>query len=279
MADHPLSIPARTVSVNEPVQDYLELTLDAPEIARAALPGQFVMIRAWPGADPFLPRPFDIMDADPKSGTVLLFVKVEGRGTALLRLLEPGTPVQCTGPLGTPVEELGRGTVALLVRGAGAAAVVLLARVAAAKGLEVHTFLSASTARRIVCRQYLEPVSTELRVATDDGSAGYQGNATDLLDALLERDKEGRVGAREQEGHSDVGGPVRVYTCGSRRFARHVKALDVQGRARGFVFLEGLMACGLGDCHGCAVKKEGQPGYFLVCRDGPHFPVGQVVIE
>jgi dihydroorotate dehydrogenase electron transfer subunit len=67
-----------------------------------------------------------------------------------------------------------------------------------------------------------------------------------------------------------------VYTCGSRRFARHVQRLDRQGRSAGFVFLEGLMACGLGDCHGCAIPKKEASGYYLVCRDGPHFPVGEV---
>ena len=271
--DPPLSVAARTLRVEEPVRRYVELTLHAPEIARLARPGQFVMIRAWPGADPFLPRPFDLMQADPDGGTIVLFVKVEGRGTTLLSVLEPGMAVQCTGPLGRPVELPGEGPLALLVRGAGAAAVVMLAAAAARRGLPVYTFLSASTAGRLVCRRYLEPASTELQVATDDGSLGYHGNATDLLDRLLE-------GEQWRLGSGGGSGPVgRVYTCGSRRFARHVAALDAAGRVRGFVFLEGLMACGLGDCHGCAVKKASEPGYYLVCQDGPHFPVSQVVLE
>jgi len=270
MPEGPLSIPARTVSVEEPAHNYIELTLEAPEIARQARPGQFVMVRGWPGADPFLPRPFDVMKVVEDSGIIVLFVKVEGRGTSLLSVLEPGMPVRCTGPLGRPVDIAPGVPIALLVRGAGAAAVVMLAAAAARLGVPVYTFLSASTAVRLVCRVYLEPVSTELQIATDDGSEGYHGNATDLLDRLVER-HEWRDGAD--------GAPGRVYTCGSRRFARHVQALEEGGRARGFVFLEGLMACGLGDCHGCAVKKQGKPGYFLVCRDGPHFPVGTVVIE
>jgi dihydroorotate dehydrogenase electron transfer subunit len=146
----------------------------------------------------------------------------------------------------------------------------MLAAAAARKGVAVFTFLSASTAGRIVCREYLQPVSTELQVATDDGTEGYHGNATDLLDRLVARG-QWRSGTEQTPG--------RIYTCGSRRFARHVQALEAEGKARGFVFLEGLMACGLGDCHGCAVKKRGEPGYFLVCRDGPHFPVSRVIIE
>jgi dihydroorotate dehydrogenase electron transfer subunit len=210
------------------------------------------------------------MSVDPRGGIIALFVKVEGRGTALLGLLEPGETVQCTGPLGRPVELPSEGPIALLVRGAGAAAVVMLAAAASRTNVPVYTFLSASTAGRIVCREYLEPLSAELRVATDDGTEGYRGNATDLLDRLVD----------ERRWRSAVdGSPGWIYTCGSRRFARHVQSLDAEGRAQGFVFLEGLMACGLGDCHGCAVRRKGEPGYYLVCRDGPHFPVGKVVIE
>jgi hypothetical protein len=55
-----------------------------------------------------------------------------------------------------------------------------------------------------------------------------------------------------------------------------VRDLDRRGLARGFVFLEALMACGLGDCHGCAVPRADGRGYHLVCRDGPHFPAAEV---
>jgi dihydroorotate dehydrogenase electron transfer subunit len=147
------------------------------------------------------------------------------------------------------------------------AAVVHLAERAAARGLEVCGILSASTSARIVCRRHLEGPARELLVATDDGSEGYGGLASDLLDRLLER--------RQAEGRR----VDRVYTCGSRRFARHVQELDRRGLARGFVFLESLMACGLGDCHGCAVRRAEGTGYHLVCRDGPHFPAAEVLLE
>jgi len=58
-----------------------------------------------------------------------------------------------------------------------------------------------------------------------------------------------------------------------------VQKLDAEGGIEGFVFLEELMACGLGDCHGCAVKKAKGEGYFLVCRDGPVFRASEVVLE
>jgi len=259
MAVHPVYRSATVLEVKRVGQEYVDLLLREPEISRTAGPGQFLMIRAWTGVDPMLPRPFDIMQCSPREQTLRLFVKVEGRGTALLKSLEPGSVVNVTGPLGQPVKDFAFSSVALLVRGAGAAAVVHLAEACSSRGIKVYSILSASTASRIVCRDYLEPPSAELLIATDDGSEGYRGLATELLDQLLGRDSIDRV-----------------YTCGSRRFARHVQRLDREGRSAGFVFLEGLMACGLGDCHGCAVRKKEGSGYFLVCRDGPHFPVGEV---
>ena len=258
---------ARLLASREETPGYLELEMECPDIAGAAQPGQFLMLRAWPGSDPYLPRPFDILTADPARGRLELFLKVEGRGTELLRALAPGATLRLTGPLGRPIllEEPGLSSVALLVRGAGAAAVVHLAEQAAGRGLAVYAILSASTAARIVCRRHLEGPCRELLVATDDGSEGYAGPASDLLDRLLDRQR------------AMAAGPVdRVYTCGSRRFARHVQDLDRRGLARGFVFLEGLMACGLGDCHGCAVPRADGQGYHLVCRDGPHFPAAEV---
>jgi len=259
MAEHPVYRTATVMEVKQVGEEYVDLLLREPEIARSAGPGQFLMIRAWSGVDPMLPRPFDIMQCDPAEQTLRLFVKVEGRGTALLKSLEPGAEVKVTGPLGQPVRDFACSSVVFLVRGAGAAAVVYLGEVCRSRGIEVTSILSASTASRIVCREYLEPLSAELLIATDDGSEGHRGLATELLDRLLERKSIDRV-----------------YTCGSRRFARHVQQMDREGRSTGFVFLEGLMACGLGDCHGCAVRKKKDGGYFLVCRDGPHFPIGEV---
>ena len=259
MAVHPVYRSATVLEVKQAGPEYVDLLLREAEIARTSGPGQFLMIRAWPGVDPILPRPFDIMQCSPREQTLRLFVKVEGRGTALLSSLAPGTRVMVTGPLGRPVVDFAFSSIAFLLRGAGAAAVVHLAQSCRSRGIEVYSILSASTASRIVCREYLEPLSTETLIATDDGSEGHRGLATELLDRLLEQQSIDRV-----------------YTCGSRRFARYVQRLDREGRSSGFVFLEGLMACGLGDCHGCAVRKKGGSGYYLVCRDGPHFPVGEV---
>lgn len=253
---------AMLVSRKESPRGYVHLVIREEQIARTASPGQFVMVRGWHTGDPILPRPFDIVLADPLKGVFRLCIKVEGKGTRLLSTLKKGSPLYVTGPLGKSITDFDTAGTALLVRGAGSAAVVFLAETLAKLHKPVYTVLSASTRSRLVCRALLEEFSNDLFIATDDGTEGYHGNGTDLLDRLI------------QEGKVDT-----VYTCGSHRFARHVKALDLAGKVKGFLFLEGNMGCGMGDCHGCAVKKEGQEGYFLVCMDGPVFRSRDVVVE
>src|SRR5207248_11455567 len=80
------------------------LTLAAPEIASAAQPGQFAMLRV-PGAyDPLLPRAFSFFGADARAGQVTFLYRVVGKGTRLLAAQRPGSRLQIWGPLGRGFE-------------------------------------------------------------------------------------------------------------------------------------------------------------------------------
>ena len=254
--------PAEVVGRGLQGGEYLDLVIREPVVSTSALPGQFVMLRGWTGDEPLLGRPFDVVEVDPEAGTFRLVVKVTGQGTRLLERLRPGGQLQVVGPLGRGIRDFSCASLGLLVRGVGAAAVVYLAAEAKRRGVEVVCFLSASTAARLVCRAELERHSSRLEIVTDDGSAGHGGEATARLEAYL------------------TGRPLeRLYTCGSRRFARTVQRLDEEGRTSGFLFLEERMACGLGYCHGCAVVRAdsgAREEYLLVCRDGPVFPASGV---
>ncbi len=241
---------------------YLDLLIENDKIAEHAMPGQFVMVRGWNSNDPILSRPFDIVQVDPANGLFRLVIKITGEGTGLLNVLRSGSRLVITGPLGNPVEVPHGEKIVLLVRGVGAAAVVYLAESAKNAGTEVYTFLSASAKNRLVCRDYLKNASKDLNIITDDGSDGYHGDARDILERFINKSK-----------------PDRIYTCGSGRFARFADEQDRKGLIKGFVFLESHMACGMGDCHGCAVKKRDSGGYYLVCKDGPVFPVNSVELD
>ena len=263
MKDHaaPIHRRAEIVARYEAPAGYIYLILREAVIAGTAKPGQFVMLRGWPAKDPILPRPFDIVLTDEREGTFTLCVKLEGRGTALLNALPVGETVVATGPLGNPIEDIGGAGIALLGRGVGCAALVSLAEAAYRKSIPVYSILSAKSADRIVCRELLARFSAETLIAVDDLSEGDTASGTELLDKLIDNKKVDRA-----------------YTCGSRRFAKRVQALDAAGSIQGYVFLEEPMACGMGDCHGCAVKKASGDGYLLVCRDGPLFRASEVLL-
>ena len=90
-----------TVRENRGIRgDYLRLELDAPLIAAAAAPGQFVHVRVPNMEHRVLRRPFSLCDADPKAGLLCIVYKVVGDGTRRLSRLSPGAVLDLIGPLG-----------------------------------------------------------------------------------------------------------------------------------------------------------------------------------
>ena len=253
---------AEIISITHNYGGYLDITIRQGYLSGNALPGQFILMKPNWESDPFLGRPFDIVDIDDTKQNVRVIVKIKGHGTEVISRLRPGNEVPILGPLGNPVDLGGFNSVGFLVRGVGAAAVTFLARRARDLGKTTVVFISANTASRMVCLDTLNEYCSSVYTATDDGSEGYHGNATDLVDQFLLK--------KELDA---------MFTCGSKRFARYTGELEKKTGCRGFVFLEGHMACGVGNCHGCAVKKRGKDGYLLVCKDGPVFPVSEVVLE
>ena len=105
----PVDIDATVIANRRLSADYNVLALAAPEIAAAARPGQFVMIKTSGGQDPLLRRPFSIFeiirDASGAPSGVSIFNKRIGAGTTLLSRVEAGTRLPLLGPLGRPFED------------------------------------------------------------------------------------------------------------------------------------------------------------------------------
>ena len=68
-----------------------------------------------------------------------------------------------------------------------------------------------------------------------------------------------------------------VYTCGSKRLAKHIKKLQKEHHFLAFVSLEEHMACGIGACKGCVHNTIN--GLKRVCKEGPVFPVEEVIFD
>lgn len=230
--------------------------LRAPEMVARAAPGQFVMIRVRPGLDPLLRRPFSLCGV--RGDLCLVLYRVVGRGTGLMAGTRPGARLDVLGPLGRGFRLPARGEALVLVGGGmGVAPLLFLAGRAEGRPLRLLTGF-ATGADRVPLERVGGPLP-DLRLATDDGSAGHAGPVTDLLEACLGEDAFGG------------GSPLSVCACGPRPMLKKVAALTRARRVSCQVSLEAAMACGLGACQGCAVRAADGRSYRHVCRDGPVF--------
>ncbi len=152
-------------------------------------PGQFVMLSpgalgAAPRSDPLLPRPMAVYRSHGATEVEILY-KRTGRGTTLLAEALLGQRVRLVGPLGRAFAEPSGGQRAVLVAGGTGIASLgeLAARLASRTPLTV--LLGARTALELMGAADFEALGVPLELATEDGSRGYQGLVTDLLEAGL----------------------------------------------------------------------------------------------
>ena len=270
----PVDIDAAVIANRRLSADYNVLSLAAPEIAAAARPGQFVMIKTSGGQDPLLRRPFSIFevlrdDAKRPIG-VSIFNKRIGAGTSLLARVEPGAHLPLLGPLGRPFEPVDPPAEAWMVAGGvGLAPFVTLAEALAARGTRATLFYGARRAEELYCVDLFHALGVTIVLATEDGSAGVKGRVTVPLEAAL----------RERP----LGSPVKLYACGPTPMMRACAQLAAaHGRACD-VSLEQVMGCGLGGCYSCVVPARGaeggKPHHTRTCIDGPVFDAQRIVWE
>jgi dihydroorotate dehydrogenase electron transfer subunit len=235
------------------------LSFEAPSIARLTRPGQFLNIRVNPGGEFMLRRPFSVYRIDGDS--VEIVFNIVGRGTEALSKKEPGDLLDVLGPLGHGFDLEGNefDTGILIGGGLGVAPLPMTVRALADAGKSVITYLGARTASLLVTEHL-----GDVRVATDDGSRGFHGNAVqfaakDLASARPER--------------------CKVFACGPTPMLRAAAEFVTKHAFRCQVSLEGVMGCGIGICQGCPVRLTG-PGkkYALMCKDGPVFDINDIEI-
>lgn len=246
--------------VGSKLGDIGRMVVEAPEVTRAARPGQFVMVRSWEG-EPFLPRAMAPLTYDVASGRMEIFYKIKGPGTQVMATTRPGATAHITGPLGQPVLERFDGrNVALVGRGVGITPLLPLAKHIVATGGTVRAYLSART------RDYLFGFDEFSSLGTVHAQVDDEGPRGELVtDALAEYCRNERVDA--------------AYVCGSWRLTRAMDELGAADGFPGYVFLESKMGCGVGYCKGCPTRLRDGGGYKLVCVEGPVFPTREVELS
>lgn len=259
--------PCALLSNDEVKPEHFVARVAAPEIARSAMPGQFVHVLCGPAdaptSAPLLRRPISISRAHEEQGWIEFLYRVVGEGTALLSHLQPGVAVDVMGPLGTPFDLSGvtdEDSHVLVGGGVGIPPMLFLAQrlAAIAAAQRIAVLLGGRTADLILCEEDFRALGVEPRIITDDGSMGRQGLVTELLDEALREDAS-----------------ARVYACGPVPMLRAVDNVCRAHSAPCQVSFEARMACGTGACLSCVIPTT--TGYQRVCTEGPVFPSQSVV--
>ena len=247
---NPLEGLALVAEVERLGEKVVYLTLEAPWLAKAARPGQFVMVKppsslAQGSRDPLLPRPLAVAGA--RGDRINLLLAVVGRGTRLLARARQGDELSLRGPLGNGFPKP-QGSSLLLLAGALGAAPLLLAHQFHQKrsDLRIDFVLGVPDRSFLPMIEKLGSLVPDLRVFTEDGCFGTKGNVC--------------TGLPESPGE--------VWACGPTPMYRAI--LDRLGPDLPVSFsLEARMGCGYGGCMGCAVPTL--RGNLRACTEGPVF--------
>jgi len=253
---------ARLIKV-ESSKDYHLLSLESPEIARNARPGQFLMIKVSEGTRPLLRRPFSLHNAE--GPIVEIFFQVVGEGTRLLAQKKPGDALDILGPLGNGFSlkpDFGSQEVFCIGGGRGIAPIYFLARELQKTGVRPTVFYGGRTETDLPLKTRFETTGCELLISTDDGSAGFSGLVTALVEKELERRR-----------------PAFLFACGPEPMMETLAEICQRHNLKGEFSLESIMGCGFGACWGCVkkIKKSQEAGYLKICQEGPVFPWEEIV--
>ena len=150
------------------------MVIDAPDVAKAAKAGQFIILRIDEKGERI---PLTIADFDKEKGTVAIIFQEMGKTTKQLAKLSAGEFLEdVVGPLGTPSDVRKLGTVILVGGGVGVAPAYPQAKAYRKAGNKVISIIGARNKDLLILEEEMKDASSELYIATDDGSKGHHGN-------------------------------------------------------------------------------------------------------
>ena len=256
--------------------------IEAPDIAVAAQPGQFITVRC---GDLTLRRPFSVHQVSPQE--IALLFKIAGKGTLWLSQRQTGERLDVLGPLGKGFSiESGARNLLLVAGGIGIAPLVFLMQYATSQH-QITLIHGASTAALLYPFSSLSftpdlsplmgegkgedeeqsklsplPEGVQFIAVTEDGSMGKKGMATDIMPDFLDWADQ-------------------VYACGPADMYKTMAEMSWRAKQSNLklrkcqVSLEVRMGCGFGACYSCTINTE--KGLKQVCRDGSVFELDDII--
>ena len=232
------------------------LEIEAPLVARKALPGQFIILRTDEKGERI---PLTMAGYSRDKGTVEIIYAAVGRTTMLLDQLNEGDFLcDVAGPLGRPTEMEGLKRVCVVGGGTGNALAFGLVKGLHTEGIKVDTIAGFKSKDFVILEKEFNEISENLYIVTDDGSYKEKAFTTDKLKQLL-------ADGNNYDEIIAVGPPVMMkLVCG----------IAQEAGIRSVASLTAYMIDGTGMCGGCRVIIGGESRF--VCVDGPEFDGSQV---
>lgn len=248
------------VVVNEQAASgVMRLVIKAPELANTIKHGQFMSFEVPGDACELVRIPVSFSAADAQAGTIETYYAVVGAGTTRMAAWQPGFEATVLGPGGNGwfVPD-GTKHAVVVAGGIGITPIIAASAMLEDAGIEHDAVVGAQTADKLLETDTLIGCA-EVRITTDDGSAGTKGFVTDELESML------------AAGEYDL-----VMCCGPAPCMASVAKVAAAANICCLVSLERMMTCGFGACNTCNVETT--DGMVGACTKGPVFDASKVVV-
>lgn len=238
--------------------DVYSLDILAPRVAKAALPGQFIIVIVDEDGERI---PLTICDVDKENGTVNIVIQIAGISTRKLADKEIGDTISdFAGPLGKPSafvyedkETLRKQKILLAGGGIGVAPLFPQAKWLKEVGADVHVILAFRNKQMVILEDEFKKITDNVFISTDDGSYGFHGIVTHAIEELVDR---GNV-------------YDRCIAIGPMVMMKFTSILTKTLNIPTIVSLNPIMIDGTGMCGACRVTVDGKTKF--ACVDGPEF--------
>ncbi|MBN2254613.1 MAG: sulfide/dihydroorotate dehydrogenase-like FAD/NAD-binding protein [Deltaproteobacteria bacterium] len=229
----------------------VKMVIEAPDVARKRKAGQFVVLMTDEKGERI---PLTIVDSDVDNGTITIIFQVVGKTTTCLSEMKVGDSLYSVlGPLGRPTEVERFGTVACVGGGVGIAVIYPITKALKEAGNRVISIIGARTKDILILEDEIKAVSDELHITTDDGSYGFHGFVSEVLQNVI-----------DSEEVID-----RVFAIGPVPMMRVVCDVTRPSGITTIVSLNPIMVDATGMCGACRVSVGGCTKF--ACVDGPEF--------
>lgn len=229
----------------------VRMVIEAPEVARKRKAGQFVVLMIGEKGERI---PLTIVDSDSKKGTITIIYQIVGKTTDQLSKLNKGDFIKhVLGPLGHPTEIENFGTAVVVGGGVGIGVAYPIAAALKKAGNTVKSIIGARTKDILILEDDMREVSDQLLVATDDGSYGFHGFVSTVLQNLIDSGEKINI----------------VYAIGPVPMMRVLANLTKPYGLKTIVSLNPIMVDATGMCGACRVSVGGKT--MFGCVDGPEF--------